>query len=615
MSVALATTKVKPRAVATGVAKITFAPGLHGYQNPPSESYLIPVGLKIDPPFTLAGVKYPAGVDATVGGADKPVKTYSGTIAIPFSFRAPQSGGKQPLRLRVTYQQCDETTCYPPSEVSAVTIVEVAAGVLTAPVPNQPPLLVKPVRVPAKLQGPPTPAKGSSKQSQTAPSPSVVNPSPTTYAAVAATTTPTQPAPEREGLAGWIKHAFGSGNFWLIVPLLFLAGLAINLTPCVYPMVPITLSFFANQAHGSRATRLGLGFMYLLGIALMYGTLGGVAASLGATFGNLFESRWFSIGLGALMIGLALSMFDLYQIGIPAPLARQLKGRSGAVGALIMGLLVGVAAAPCAGPLIVAILAEIARLRSAALGTALFVAVGLGLGLPYMLLGALSSGAKSLPKAGGWMKTLKALLGLVVIGVGLNYLLLAFQRNLGDAAISWVWVGFYAVCGLYLLVEHGAEGRAAWALKGVALLALGGLIGGSYQSIQQRQADTLIGPGARQIAWQPFTPESFEAAKKSGKPIVVDGSANWCVQCRELDERVFLRPEAVAAMQNVVTLRIDWSTGVDPAYEVWTAKLFGIKGLPHVEILKPGGERSEARDTLDSPDDLIAALRRAGAAL
>ncbi len=605
-------------------ANLTFAPGLHGYQNPPSEDYMIPVTASLQSQgFKLVKAHYPLGEDLQVGGEDKPVKMYSGTIAIALDILAPSKPGSSKLAVNVNYQQCNATSCFAPADVQASSALVIDPAKSSAK-----PLPIKEVQTPAtvKVQAPPakattTPSPTKEKQSA---SPLVIQPNPVSITGDDARRPPPAALPSTEepktGLAGLLQGAFQSHNYWLIVPLLFLAGLVINLTPCVYPMIPVTLTFFANQSAGSTAGKAKLGFMYMLGIAAMYGTLGGVAAFFGSTFGSLFENRWFLITLAVLMVALALSMFDVYQIGIPAPLARQLKGRSGSVGALIMGLMVGVAAAPCAGPLVVAILAEIAKLKSVGAGVGLFILVGLGLGLPYMVLGTLSIGAKSLPKAGGWMKTVKSLLGLLVIGLGLSYFLQAFARDLGADNTLYVWIAFYLLSAAYLVFfENGGTTRAVFGIKGTALLFFGILAGTSYQEhsqqLKEERFNALSGGTAlaSKINWQPFTLTAFESAKSSGKVIVIDGAADWCVQCHELDDRVFAQPESVVAMRNVLSFKIDWSTGVDPHYKDMTAKLFNIKGLPHVEILKPGGERSEERDSIQDPADLIQSLKKAGA--
>lgn len=551
-----------------GTATVSFEPGLHGYQNPPTLDYMIPVSLGLsNKEFKLGKVTYPKGVMKKVAGDTAAV--YDGTITITFEAKAPAKVGKYALKFELGYQQCTDENCFPPGTVSAQTNVTVAkAG--TEPDPEPEPQ--------------------------------------------AAATTASDPAPPAEGLAGSFQRFFSEGNYILLFGVLFLVGLAVNLTPCVYPMIPITLGFFSNQAAGSRATRVQLGLMYMLGIGVMYGLVGGIVSGLGLGFGTLFTQAWFNIALGLLMIGLALSMFGLYEIGIPAPLQKHLHGRSGFVGAFMMGMLVGVGAAPCAGPAIAAIAAKAAEQRNVVLGTAMFTSVGLGLGLPYLILAGTAAGAKSLPRAGGWMTVVKTILGLIVIGVGINYLIQALPAAAPYANL--VWSVFGLLSGAYLFLFDKADlNKVVMRLKGAAILGFGLFGGLSLQQYQQGLKDAelaRLGAVAR-TNWVRFDDDTFAAAKASGKPIFIDATANWCAECREIEHTIFDTPRGIVALGKVVTMKIDWSTGADPAYVKKTGDLFGISGLPHLVILKPGGEPFKVKNGLKSVDELEALLREAAA--
>lgn len=540
-----------------GTLVVTFGPELHAYQNPPSEDWMIPVKIVAAGDGTVvARVDYPKGSPKQVGGMDEPALVYGGEVRIPVVLRA-SSAATDELRVAFTYQQCDAQTCFPPVTIEVGASVEVAGGA------------------------------GGQEATPTA-----------------ANTSEAAPA---EGIAGFLHTAMERGSYLPLIGALLLVGLLINLTPCVYPMIPITLGFFSSQTAGSRSGRLGLGLMYMLGIAGSYGLTGGIAAGVGASFGVLFTQAWFNWALAGLMVFLALSMFDVYQIGIPGPLQRQLKGRSGPVGALIMGTLVGVAAAPCAGPAIVAIFAEVAKTQSAGLGVLVFGMVGVGIGAPYVVLAAMASGAGNLPKAGGWMKLVKAALGLVVLAVGLSYALQALGPSLSDATAGWVRAGFLVgAIATMLFFQRAYRDRASVLVRGVTVLTAFVLVGA--------QVNALLNPPAT-IEWTKLTEESFDRAARSGRTILVDATANWCAECRVIDNRVFRDPDVVRAARGLETLKIDWSTGVDPAYVEWTAKRFGIQGLPHIMVFDGSGRLSSVHNSLESKGRLFDALRKAGAKL
>jgi thioredoxin:protein disulfide reductase len=568
-----------------GEVVVRFAPGLHGYQNPPSEDYMIPVVIKAgNDSFKVLSVEYPAGKAKAVGGSDVPVLVYSDEVRFPVTIQVPEGLGEVELPLVVSFQQCDDDTCFMPSEVTATARLTVLPG---------DPL--------ASSTFDPTPTTPERSTDERGP--------PVEETAGAATEG--SAAEEAGFVARMLDSGFRSGNYFGLLIGSLLTGLLLALTPCVYPVIPITVSFFSNQTGGSRAARTGLGLMYMLGIGITYGFLGGVAAALGGSVGELFTRPWFLFGLSAFMIVLALSMFGVYEIGIPPAISKHLKGRSGAAGALIMGLLVGVAAAPCAGALVSTIAIEVARIGQVPLGVLVFTAIGFGIGLPFVALAAAASGTKSMPKSGAWLKTIKAVLGIVVLWIAMDYLLKGLGFRSEEPRTFAAWAAFYIGAAIYLFAfENSGSTKTAMVIKGAAVLALGILGGGSLQSYQN-----VLQPAyaSTKIPWQTFTPESFEAAKVSGKPIFIDATADWCVKCKELERKVFNQPRSVAAMEGVIGLKIDWSTGVDPAYIEMTRKQFGIQGLPHFELFAPGGRHVETRFDFASVDEFIAALQRAGA--
>jgi thiol:disulfide interchange protein DsbD len=653
----LSSTSAKPGEKVKGTVTVSFGPGLHAYQNPPSEDYLIPLTITASGDVKLESVKYPSGISAKVGGAPDPVKVYEGTLRVPIVLAAPSKPGSYDVKLSVGYQQCDATQCFQPDSVSTTAKLTVEAAtkqavtqtqqqtttpkaLVTPPVKQQTQPQVRdpkasktpdvkpapPQKQPVQQQGdpkiqPPTKEvenpvdKGTPVETVAKPTPTkavVTDPAPIVSAPSAAFA-PTPSAPDTSGdgfIARNLRDAFKTGNYFFVIVLAMLTGLALAATPCVYPMIPVTVGFFSNQAAGNRAARVLLGLMFMLGLALTFGAVAGVSLALGGSVGSLFQAPWFLLALGVLMIALALSMFDVYEIRLPQFLGKQIHGRSGATGALVMGLLMGFAAAPCSGPVVAVFAVKVAELGSIPVGLLLFTCIGLGLGLPFFALGAFATNAGALPKSGGWLKTLKAILGLVVLWIALDYLLKAAQLKSGDPTTLLIQAIFLVGAGSYLfLLERSGNTQLIWGMKGVAILLCGIFAGQLLHArdtvFRDRQLAAL--GVTSEVKWTPFTMAAFEEAKKSGKPIVIDVTADWCVVCREIEEAVFHKPEGIAAMKNVAALRVDQSTGVDPAYVKMTNELFKIKGLPHLEILKPGGEPVKVitgKAELDSPAKL-----------
>jgi thiol:disulfide interchange protein DsbD len=164
-------------------------------------------------------------------------------------------------------------------------------------------------------------------------------------------------------------------------------GFITSLTPCVYPMIPITVSYFGGQTRGRPRQTAGFALLYLLGMATMYSALGLVAAFTGSLFGAALQNKFVLIVIALVMIGLAMSMFGYYEIRIPEKLAGVAgTAKQGRMGSFLMGLTVGIVAAPCIGPFVLGLLTFVGEQGSLVLGFSLFFVLALGLGLPFVVL-------------------------------------------------------------------------------------------------------------------------------------------------------------------------------------------------------------------------------------
>src|SRR5216683_2150894 len=234
-------------------------------------------------------------------------------------------------------------------------------------------------------------------------------------------------------LSGRLGLAGGVGAVTFAV--LFLAGVLTSLTPCVYPLIPITVSVFGARKPEQRARSVGLSATYVGGIAVTYSVLGLFAALSGRAFGSALSSPWVVAALAVFLIALAASMFGAFDIAVPQALQEKLTGVKGAgyAGALGMGLVAGIGAAPCTGPVLAGVLAYVATQRSAVLGFWMLFTYAVGMGLLFFILGATSL---RLPRSGPWMETVKSILGVALIAAAAALVLL-----LGGIALQFGWLG------------------------------------------------------------------------------------------------------------------------------------------------------------------------------
>lgn len=224
--------------------------------------------------------------------------------------------------------------------------------------------------------------------------------------------------------------------------LVFLAGFLSSLTPCVYPLIPITISVFGASGAKSRGHGFVLSVVYVLGIALTYSLLGVMAASFGSVFGGAMQHPVVILGLVALFVVLGLSSAGLFDLRLPGDLQTRLSGVGGAglLGSFLMGLVAGIIAAPCVGPIVAGVLLYVASKQDVWLGGGMLFVFALGLGVIFLVLGTFSSLIQRLPRAGGWMESVKVVFGVVFFGMALYYLRYVLPAMSEGVEILWRWV-------------------------------------------------------------------------------------------------------------------------------------------------------------------------------
>ncbi|HEY3214900.1 MAG TPA: cytochrome c biogenesis protein CcdA, partial [Candidatus Eisenbacteria bacterium] len=327
----------------------------------------------------------------------------------------------------------------------------------------------------------------------------------------------------------------------------------------------------------------GLALLYVLGISVLYSTLGLVAALTGGLFGALLQNPVVLVGIGFLLVALSLSMFGLYEFQLPPELLAKLggTGATSAAGIFALGLVVGIFAAPCTGPPVAALLLLVGAKGDPWFGFLSFFVLSLGLGAPYLVLGTFSNLLQKLPRSGDWMVWVKKVFGVILIAVGCFYVLLA-------AAPKWaIWVLPVALIagGFYLgfLEKSGTSRRGfrriKWATGTVATLA-GVLF-------------VAATPGSG-IALRAFDPAQLEAGFAAGRPAMLDFSADWCLPCHELERATFSDPRVVDRARAFHVYKVDLTRYDSPESDRWRRQ-YGIRSVPTVIFLAPDGR--EVRGT------------------
>jgi thiol:disulfide interchange protein DsbD len=557
--------------------------GYHINAHHPSLDFLIPTSVKFEsaPGINIAEEKYPAPKHRRFEFApDTELAVHEGTLVITADAEADKTlkPGTAAIRALVTVQACNDSQCLAPTDLP----VEISIKLVTAK------QKVKQANAVLFAQSSATPIEADPTALQ-------VSGGLLQYQG-------SSPSPNK------IAELISTQGLGLTLLFVFLSGLLLNTTPCVYPIIPITIGFFVNQSASqqgkpSLSRTFSMSSMYVLGMAITYSMLGVIAAKSGSLFGAALQNPFVLFGIAALMLALALSMFGVYEFKLPDALNRfatsSTQSTGGIVGSLVMGLTMGIVAAPCIGPFVLALLVFVGEKGDAVYGFFMFFVLALGLGLPYLVLGTFSGAIKSLPRSGLWMVTVRKLFGLVLIGMALYFLMPLMGRY-----ATHVFVAFFALSALYLILwesDRAKPKQFAWVLRAVGA-------GAAVVAVMMSMPKKF----ETQIPWQPYGEQALSEARQQGKGVIIDTFADWCIPCKELDNLTFTDAPVKKEAERFITLKLDLTSN-DPNSEAGRARQrFAIRGVPTVLFLDATGrELSDLRlEGFEKPSAFLDRMKR-----
>lgn len=390
----------------------------------------------------------------------------------------------------------------------------------------------------------------------------------------------------------------GLALVWTLLGI-FAGGLALNLTPCVYPLIPITASYFGGRSGQGRGRLVAHGLLYLMGLAVTNSVLGVAAALTGGLMGGLLQSPWVLGGVAAILMLFAASLLGLWELRLPGKLT-QAAGRSyaGYGGSLFMGLTLGVVAAPCIGPFVLGLLTWVASIGSPRFGFLIFFTLSLGLGLPLFVLAMFSGSLNKLPRSGEWLLWVRKLMGWVLAGMAVYFL-----RPL--IAEAW-WVALLAGVMLLAALHLGALDRTPAYLRVFPWLKSIVWLAGIFTVTFLVGSWALQGPG---VAWQPYSEAILDTARAQKKPVIIDFYATWCAPCRELEEITFHHSEVVKLAQDFVMVKVDLTKKGDPSHQQALGR-YAVKGVPTVVFLDQDGKECQNLRLVDylPPEQFLSRL-------
>ncbi|HWS73172.1 MAG TPA: cytochrome c biogenesis protein CcdA, partial [Thermoanaerobaculia bacterium] len=314
----------------------------------------------------------------------------------------------------------------------------------------------------------------------------------------------------------------------------------------------------------------------------------------GRLFGAWLQLPAVLIFFALLMLVMASSMFGAFEITVPHFISDRSGGRAGLAGALTMGLLIGIVAAPCVGPFVISLIALVSSIGSPFLGFLMFFVLALGLGVPYLFLGIFSSGLNAIPRSGMWMVQVKKAMGFVLIAMAFYFL----RPLIGDDVFRW-GVAASLLIGAVFLFASRAQGARVLRIAIAILLLAGGV------------AFALPRKGGSALKWDRYDTKAIATASLSKRPVVIDFYADWCMPCKELDEKTFNDGKVADELQRFTRVKANLTAADDPLTKQLT-KEYAIVGVPTLVFI--GSDGRELRDLrlsgFEAPDAFRARLAK-----
>jgi thiol:disulfide interchange protein DsbD len=446
---------------------------------------------------------------------------------------------------------------------------------------------------------------------------------------VGALPTTTAPVSEQAFLADVLVNQ----SIWKAIGLFFVAGLALALTPCVLPMIPILSGIIAGEGDDVTPMRgFTLALSYVLGMAIVYTAAGVAAAAAGMQLQATFNQPWILILFSALFVFLALGMFGVFELQMPSGIQTKLSGISGnqksgtMVGAFIMGGLSSLIVTACVAPVLIAALMVIAQTGDLVRGGTGLFAMSLGMGAPLLLVGAAQG--KYLPKAGAWMVAVRNAFGFMMLGLAIWMM----SRILPGNVTMLLWAVLIFMAGVFLggltTLSTGSSGSQKLG-KGFGFLAiiyavvllLGGLAGGSnplqpLASLSFSGGSTVVTETEHELPFQRIKTvddldRELAAASAAGRTAFLDFYADWCVSCKEMEAYTFTDAEVQSVLANTVWLQADVTANDQADQEL--LERFGVFGPPTIVFFGADGQQRHGYEVVGymKAADFASHLRKA----
>jgi len=546
---------------------VDIAPGLHAQSHQPLDPNLIPLSVAMDPNSAvdfLAAVYPPGTIKTFFGLGPQSVYTDRVIIYVPLRVKSDAALGDITLSGKLTWQACNDQVCFIPKRNQPFSVSTQIVSATTAVTPTDADLFTGFDQSIFAKGAPPVPLASAS--------------------------------------IDFFGHSFdlAVSNVPLAMSIALVVGILFNLMPCVLPVVPLKAIGFFEVSRHNRARCLMLGTIFSLGVISVFVVLGLLIVVLrDFSWGEEFRYGWFVWSMVVILVLMAIGMFGWFEIVLPQSVYSITPNHESIPGNLLFGMLTAVLSTPCTAPMFVGIMAWAFK-QPKILGMLAIVTVGIGMALPYFVLSAFPNLARKVPRTGPWSAVLKQMMGFLILAVAVYF---AGGRLASSREFFWAVFAVIAAAMLFLVIRTiQLSGRALPIF--VSLASAAAVIAISI-SITLRMTGGL--------EWKPFSQQAFADARASGKPVLVEFTANWCANCLALEGSVFHDPRTAAAVEkkDVILLRADLTSTDAPGWDM-VNQLNPGGGIPLTAIYGHSNDAEPIKLTsLYTTQNLLDALQRA----
>jgi len=537
--------KLQPGKSTRLAIELTIHEPWHVNSDKPKEDFLIPTLINFDQTetVTFGRINYPKPEIKTFEFSDNPLAVYEGTVYAFTTVTIPPDYPAETVNItgNIAYQACNDQSCLAPDEVAFSAEFPVANLNESVAEINQDifSLSIEPVK------------------------------------------------PKSESKLVSVIESKGMLVAFLII---FVSGLALNLTPCVYPLIPITISYFGGQVGGKKGSLVLYGIVYVLGMSITYSLLGVFAALTGSILGAWLQNPLVLAFIALVMVVLSLSMFGMYEIRVPTSLSNFAgQSKKGYFGTLFMGLTVGIIAAPCIGPFVLALFTYVGEKADPLLGFLMFFVLSLGLGVPFVFLAMFSGMINHIPRSGAWMVWVRKIFGFILIAMAFYFIDPLIGNDLWYytlLAVTFLFGGIY-LAWIDPIQTTGKTFPLVRNIVGILFIGIGMFfwVTSVEAHVDNRLKEFQASVGAEGIAasneihWQTYSEQSLQTAMEENKPMMIDFYADWCIPCKELDKLTFTDPAVIEMSRDFIMIKADLTKADNPDVKKLKEQ-YKIKGVP-----------------------------------